>query len=149
MRSATSNRPPLMHSCAWRHRLGLTVGGASEPSSMNECRSASQMLNPGTSPATFGCDSGAMNPRVACSKSRGSSNGSASLSRELAAIVCSLASRRLSSLTLYLLTVRDECRRLCEADGGERLGLVSEADDFYDEAVPEREHRRELLDDLD
>ena len=34
MRSVTWNKPEMLISCDWRHRLGLTVSGAYEPSLM-------------------------------------------------------------------------------------------------------------------
>src|SRR3546814_10116584 len=83
MPSATSNKPEMFNSCACRHRLGLTVSGASDPSLMKLYLVGSQTGLP-CAPLIMASGSGAMNPLCASSKDVLSEKGS-SFSRALLA----------------------------------------------------------------
>src|SRR3546814_10041474 len=76
MPSTTSNRPPMLMSCDWRQRLGLTVSGASASVVMKLYCCGFQIGLPDW-PSIMAEGSGAIRPLRALSKSDVSSKGSA------------------------------------------------------------------------
>src|SRR5262245_49644211 len=90
MPSATLNRPEMLMSWDWRHRLGLTVSGAAMPSLMKPYLAGSQIGLPLAPVSTF-CGSGAMKPLWAASNEVLSLNGNSCRSLALAALVASVA----------------------------------------------------------
>src|SRR3546814_10811764 len=95
MPSTTSNRPPMLMSCDWRQRLGLTVSGASASVVMKLYCCGFQIGLPDW-PSIMAEGSGAIRPLRALSKSDGSSKGSACRNSAFAALVASVASLRKS-----------------------------------------------------